>query len=140
MTAATANRITDSKATGPVRRVLGANSQTIYAGTMVALNVSGLGIAAATSDSNQGCVGVATEKFVTGTGGTTYIKYREGTYKFAAVSISQTDIGELCYAHDDQTIDESDTTNMPIAGVLVEVESSVLGWVAMDIQTARGAT
>lgn len=137
MTALSANKGRESRNLGAIMRYKMKASVTIYAGSIVMLNSDGLALVAAASASNQGCVGVATEKVTSAASGDYYIHVQEGDYKFAATSIADTDIGIIAYAVDDNTIDETDTGNLPKAGYLTEVESSTLGWVRMDLACTR---
>lgn len=133
MAALTANRTTKSKDLGAIRRYQLAASQTIYAGSMVMLDSAGLARPAAASVSNNGVVGVATEKSTSGASDTIYVKVQEGTFLMAGTTLAQASVGDLVYAEDDQTVDETQGSNEPRAGFLVEIESASLGWVKMGI-------
>jgi hypothetical protein len=132
MAAATAIRPTASRNLGNKRAYLMKASTTIYAGTLVMVNSSGTAEPAAASASNKGVVGVATESKTSAASGSYWITVQEGEFKFGATSIAQSDVGDLMYAVDDQTIDETDPTNTPKAGYLTEYISATEGWVKVE--------
>lgn len=133
MAALSAARLTQSKNLGPVKRYLMANATTIHAGGLVMINSDGLAIAAAAAAGNKGVVGVAT-KSVVGTGAADYIEVQEGWFLFAGTTLAQTVVGSLVYAEDDQTVDETQAANEPIAGMCVEYVSASAAWVAVGPQ------
>jgi len=112
---------------------------------MVAINSSGLAIAAAASASNHGVVGVATEtKTSAATGscvnGTCTITVQEGWCLMVGTTLGQEDVGNLVYAEDDQTVDDSAGANEPVAGMLVQYVGASSGWVHVSsIYTVRDA-
>ena len=130
MVAASADRNTQSKV-GDLRGYGVAASQTIYKGVMVMLNSAGYLIPAAVGANNSTVVGVAEEAVKSGTvAGATKCLVRSGrAFRFTADSIAQTNVGDLMYALDDQTIDETATLNAKLAGHLVEYISATEGWV-----------
>jgi hypothetical protein len=110
-----------------------ANAVTIYQGSLVMLNSSGLAVAAANGAGNKGVVGVATKKVV-GTGATDYVEVQEGWFKFAGATLAQSCVGSLAYAKDDQTVDETQAANDPVAGMFVEYIGASEAWVAVGPQ------
>lgn len=133
MAALSAARMTESRNLGVKRRYKMAASTQIYKGGIVMLNSSGLAVPATAAASNQGCVGIATEDKLSGTATTLYITVDEGEFLLAGTTLADTSVGLVVYAEDDQTVDETQSTNEPIAGKLVEVESATAGWVAMGL-------
>ena len=133
MAAATAARVTDEKALGPLRRYLMKASTTFYAGTLVCLNSDGLAVAPAALTGNQGCVGVCVADVTSAATGDSFVQVREGTFKLAATSVADTSVGLVVYATDNQTVDETDAGNRPKAGYLQEVVSSTSCWVAVGL-------
>jgi Uncharacterized conserved protein (DUF2190) len=136
MSAATAKRATDSRNLGNTHVYLMKASTTIYAGTMVMLDSNGLAVPAGASASNKGVVGVALESVTSAASGSYYVTVQEGEFKFAGDTLAQGSVGGLVYADDDQTIDETQASNCPKAGILEEVVSASEGWVRI----ARSAT
>lgn len=140
MVAATKDRNTESKHIALKRYKLAA-STTIFKGTMVCLNSSGLAIPAAAASGNQPVAGVALEGAKSAATGDTYVTLMSGrAFKFAGDTLQQNDVGKVVYADDDQTIDETQATNAPLAGILVEYESASLGWVYIPEGGARQST
>lgn len=113
-------------------------STTIYAGSIVMLNSDGLAVPAAAAASNQGCVGIAVEKVVSASSGDEYVLVQEGTVLLPGTTMADTSIGALCYAGDDNDVDETQGTNEPVAGVIQEVKSATEVWVEMGLEKARG--
>ena len=137
MTALAAARLTKSRRLGSKVEYPMAASTQIWAGGMVMLNSAGLATPAAAAASNQGVVGVATESVLSAASGTYYCVVQEGDFQFAGTTLAQTDVGNLAYAEDDQTIDETQGANEPVAGVLVEVESATVGWVRVGLIASK---
>ena len=137
MAALSAARVTKSRSLGRLVSYKMADDTTIYAGGLVMINSAGLAIAAAAAASNQGVVGVATETVTNASGGTDAILCQEGIFLFAATSIAQTAMGSKVYASDDQTVDETQGTNEPLAGVCVEFVSSTSGWVDVSLANSK---
>ena len=133
MAALEANRATSSKDLGAIRRWKMKASTTVYAGSLVMLDSNGLALPAAASASNQGCQGCATEKVTSAASGDYYVKAQEGVFLFDATSIADTSLALKTYASDDHTVDETQGSNEPVAGKLVEVVSSTSGWIIMGL-------
>ncbi len=131
MAALTAARLTESKNLRFQKRYLMKASTTIYYGSLVMINTNGTAEPATASASNHGVVGVATETKTSGASGSTYIMTQTGIFRFAATSIAQANVGSLMYAQDDQTVDETQAANQPIAGILLDYVSATEGWVAV---------
>lgn len=137
MTALSAIRATRSRNLGIKRRVPLDTAAVIYAGALVMLDADGYARAAVALASNQGVCGVAVEsKTSTGADGTSFVIVQEGEFRFAGVSLAQTDVGLLTYASDDQTFSSSQAGNEPKVGILMEVESSTVGWVKVGAPEA----
>lgn len=125
--ALSAARATQSKPQG-IKTFKMKASTTIYAGGMVMIDTNGLALPAAASASNHGVVGVATQTKTSASSGTYTIQVSEGYFLFAATSIAQANTGSVMYASADDTFDETQGANEPVAGVLVEYVSATSGW------------
>ena len=132
MAAATASVPTKSRNLGAKREYLMTSDKTIYAGTLVMLVAGGTAEPASAVASNVGCPGVATRTVTNAASGTSRVEVQEGDFLFAADTLEQEDVGGAVYADDDQTIDETQASNTPKAGILVEYVSASLGWVAVS--------
>lgn len=88
-----------------------AASTTLYKGTLVAINISGLAVAAADT-ANFVLGGVALEQKTNGsTAGATEIKVaRDGRFEFAIASTTQASVGQPCYMVDNNTVGLAATT------------------------------
>lgn len=136
MTALAATRQTKVLVAGDTQGYLAADSVTFYHGAIVMVDSAGLLKPAAAEASNKGCVGVcqltpaggfAGGSKASGTGGDVWIPVLEGVFEFAADTLEQADVQGLVYADDDQTIDETQATNAPVAGNLVRFNSATSG-------------
>lgn len=127
--ALSAARATQSRALGTIHRKLMKASTTIYAGSLVMLDSNGLALPAAASASNKGVVGVATETVTSAASGSYYVHVQEGIFLFDATSIAQGNENSLMYASADNTFDETQGVNEPVAGRLVEYVSATSGWI-----------
>lgn len=124
---------------GPFPVKLAANA-VVYPGSLVMIKSDGYGAAAAASASNKGCVGVATEE-VDNTGGSdgdVTVMVNEGVFRFAADTIAIGTVGTKVYADDDNTVDETQATDCPVAGLLRKVDSASSCWV--EVSAALAAT
>lgn len=133
MTALAAARYTKSKNLGPKKRYL-CGVDIIYAGGMVMIDSAGYAMPAAAASANTGVVGVATATVDNsgGSAGDEAVVVQEGWFLFAATTIAQTSINLPVFAEDDQTVDETQGANEPIAGILREVVSSSSCWVEIS--------
>lgn len=120
-----------STSTNPRRYKMKA-STTIYAGTLVMLDSNSLAVPAIASVSNKGCVGVAIETVTSDASNAAYIRVEEGEFLLDAASIAQAAVGGLVYASDDHTVDETQGSNEPKAGILSELVSATSGWVRVE--------
>lgn len=139
MAALTGARVTESKGDLKPREYKVAASALCYAGGIAMLASTG-GVKPATAEaSNKGCVGVFAETVDNSSGslGDKVVKVLEGTFKFAGTTLSDADVGSLVYAEDDQTVDETQATNEPRAGILEKIDSTSIGWVRMSLEIAR---
>tara|TARA_R110000824_G_scaffold172254_1_gene350035 strand:- start:1051 stop:1467 length:417 start_codon:yes stop_codon:yes gene_type:complete len=137
MAALAAARATKSRSLGRLVAYKMADSTTIYAGGMVMINSAGLATPAVAAASNQGIVGVATKTVTNASGGTESILCQEGIFLFVATSIAQSAMGSKVYASDDQTVDETQGTNEPLAGVCAQYVSSTSGWVDISLANSK---
>jgi hypothetical protein len=134
MAALTAARATDSRNLGPksVKKVAG--STTIFQGGLVMTKSDGYAAPAGASASNKGCPGVALETVVnSGADGAATVAVQEGEFLFAGDTLAQASVDGVVYADDDQTVDETQATNCPVAGILTEVVSASQGWVRVGL-------
>lgn len=130
--AASAKRATDSRNLGLTHPYLMKASTQIWAGAMVMLDSNGLAVPAGASASNKGVVGVALESVLSAASGSYFVTVQEGEFKFAGDTLAQGSVGSLVYADDDITIDETQASNCPKAGILEEVVSASEGWVRIQ--------
>jgi len=132
MTALTAARATSSRNLGHIVEYKLAAVQ-VYAGGICMLDSSGWARPAAASASNNGCVGVFTESVNNsgGAAGDLTVFVQEGEFRLAASTVNQVTVGDLVYAEDDQTVDETQDANQPRAGVCTERVSASVVWVRM---------
>lgn len=128
-TALSADKFLVTKNTGMAKRYLMKASTTMYRGSMCMVNSSGTVEPAAASASNNGVVGFAVKQVTSAASGSYYVTCVEGWAKMAADTIEQEDVGVIVYASDDATIDETASSNEPIAGTLIEYVSASVGWV-----------
>lgn len=115
----------------------------IFAGSMVAVLTSdGYARPAEQTGSPGGVlfVGVAREYVDNSEGGDgdkSVIVRIKGVFRFAAVAITQAEIGRIMYLQDDQTFNGT-TTHFIVAGRLVEYVSATEGWIAIDCSPYTG--
>lgn len=128
----------------PVPRIgLMAAAQTIFAGALVMRNASGLLVK---GDTAVGLVGVGRSEgyFDNGDGadGDLSAEYAPGIFRFAnsdADEITIADIGNPCYAVDDQTVAKtSDTDTRSPAGIIDDVDDQGV-WVRFDEALTKAA-
>jgi len=111
-------------------RLLVAEVEKIYAGSMVMIDSSGYATSAASVASHQ-VVGRAatTVDNSTGTNGELKIDVEIGVFGWANFGgVTDGNIGDICYVVDDQTVSVTNSGNGIIAGVVVDVDSSYV-WV-----------
>lgn len=141
MTALSANKLVQGKCEGSVVRYLMKASTTIYSGSMVALDSSGLAVPAADTVGFKGVVGLATEKVVSASTGDYYVRVQEGIFLLTGSSLAQARQGELLYVGDDATVVLSTgSTNLIKAGMLVEYVGSSSAWVMLGIAVPKPRT
>ncbi|MFZ1418235.1 MAG: hypothetical protein WAS93_07840 [Burkholderiaceae bacterium] len=112
-----------------------AQNETVYEGTMVALDASGMAHPAGQNTVTP-VMGVA-QSTVTGDGHAV-VTVRRGCFGFDAVSLTHANLGATLYAFDDQTVSATGTVE---AGTFIELEfigSKPVAWV--DLTSSRGAT
>jgi len=135
MAALSAARMTKSRGLGRKVKYLMKASTTCYQGGMVCIDSSGLAIPAAAASGNRAVVGVAVASVTSASSGSYYVEVLEGEFLFAADTLEQDDVGVIVYADDDQTIDETQASNAPVAGRLIEYVSASEGWVRIGPDT-----
>lgn len=130
--AATTVAIKTQKRNEGAKYRLKAAAEKIPAGVMVMMNNAGFAANAAAEASNTtGVIGIATETVDNsgGSAGDERITVIECEALMAATSLEQEDVGNVVYASDNQTIDETQASNAPAAGWLTEMVSASQGWV-----------
>lgn len=134
MTALSAARMTQSRNLGDTLTYKLAAVK-VYAGGICMLDSAGYARPAAASVSNNGCVGVFAETADNsgGAAGALRALVQEGEFLFTGTTLVQTVVGDPVYAEDDQTIDETQTGNEPLAGFCTELVSSTKAWVKMGV-------
>jgi hypothetical protein len=107
----------------------------VYAGGIAMLDSAGYATPAAASLNNNGCVGVFTETVDNsgGSAGDLVAEVQEGEFRFAGNTLAQANVGDIVYAEDDQTIDETQSGNEPRCGFLAERVSASVGWVRIAL-------
>ena len=110
-----------------------------YAGGMAMIDSDGYIYPAKAQVTNKGCVGVftATVDNSGGSAGTLNATFQEGEFLFAGTTLAQTVVGAKVYAEDDQTIDETQGSNEPLAGVATEFVSASSVWVDMSVSNSK---
>ena len=136
MAALSAARMTKSRSPGRLVAYKVTSGETVYAGGLGMISSAGTAQAAAASASNQGCVGVATAT-VTGSAAGETVVVQEGIFLFDGDSLAQTAVGAKVYADDDQTVDETQATNCPVAGICVEFVSASSAWVDVSLANSK---
>jgi hypothetical protein len=113
-----------------IRVPLNAASQ-VYAGSLVMIDSDGYGRPAAALASNGGCIGVATEDKLGGAAdGDEYVTVQEGEFLFTGTTLAQSVLATgKVYAEDDNTVDETQGSNEPLAGIVTEFVSATQAWV-----------
>jgi signal peptide peptidase SppA len=130
LTAARATECKNFAGGGSVKAYLMKASHTIYSGSLVMIDSTGLAHPAEASASNHGVVGVAQETKSSGASGNYWIRVSgEVLCKFVGVGMAQTQVGSIVYASADDTVSSTQGTNEPIAGVMLEYISSTSGWI-----------
>lgn len=136
MTAAAADRITDSKEVQLLGYPMATNT-VIYKGTIVAINAGGYAIPGTDTAGLLGVAGIA-EEYVSnnpGANGAKKIKVRSGrAFDLTATSITQAMVGTIMYIVDDQTVDDAaGATNDIAVGKLVQFISTTRGMVFIPL-------
>lgn len=107
--------------------------ETIFAGSMVNVDVDGFHMPGQDTASHK-CVGVAKAKIVNaGADGAERVDVGVGIYAFGTTggsALVQADVGKLAYVLDDQTVVKAaGTVNSVVAGVVIEFESASKIWI-----------
>lgn len=136
MTALAADRNTPEHL-GDIKKEALAASQLVYAGALVMRNAAGYLVKGATATGLVG-VGVALEQVdnSAGSAGDLSVTYKPGVWRFANSTstdeITIAEIGDLCYAVDDQTVAKTDgSSSRSKAGIIVDVDAQGV-WVRLD--------
>ena len=137
MAALSAARGTKSRSLGTKVSYLMKASSTVYAGGLVMINAAGTAEAATADASNQGCVGVATASVTSTASGAERVVVQEGIFLMDATTAAQTVVGAKVYGEDDQTVDETQATNEPVAGIAVEFVDASSVWVAVSLTNSK---
>jgi hypothetical protein len=137
MPALTKDRNTPAWGGGGRRQGAVAASTLIFAGAMLMRDASG-NILEGQTDTGLTGVGRALERVdnSSGSAGDLTVDYDEGIFRFAnsaaADEITKADIGNLCYAVDDQTVAKTDgSSSRSKAGIVADVDAQGV-WVRFD--------
>lgn len=104
----------------------------VYKGGMVCLNAAGFAAPASDAVDYSRVVGVAFETVDNSSGSAGDINVRLDTgrsFRFTAASIEDADVGRMMYVTDDNIFNDAQGSFAIPAGVLVERESSTVGWI-----------
>ncbi len=113
----------------------------IYKGSIVHLNSSGYLVPGADTSGHK-FAGIAMEAVTAAeavASGTKWCKvYRKGVFKLAAQAIAQSNVGDLCYTANDQTIEDAagSVTNDIVCGKIVEYIDATSCWVDIGDRVA----
>lgn len=138
--ALSAARATICKGSGRTTSYLMTDSTTIYKGGLVMVVAAGTAEPAAAAASNAGVAGIAEETKTSATADMWINVSDRVTCKFVASSIAQSAVGNVMYASDDLTFDETQAANQPVAGILVNYVSATSGWIYIDSAVNMGRT
>lgn len=136
MVALSANYNRPGKLPGKSQQFPVAGSVHIFQGSLVMVGSDGYAAPAATVAVGNPIVGVALAEAdnSTGAAGDIDCVAQEGVWLFAGTTLGQDDVGRRCYAEDDNTVDETQGTNLePQVGVIVEYVSSSSAWVRVGL-------
>jgi predicted RecA/RadA family phage recombinase len=137
MAALSAARGTKSRSLGKKVSYLMKASTDIYAGGLVMIDSNGLAVPATAEASNQGCCGVATESVSSTASGNERVIVQEGIFLMGAASLAQSAVGGKVYASDDQTCDETQGSNEPLAGICAEYVSATSAWIEVSLTNSK---
>jgi hypothetical protein len=113
-------------------------STTVYAGGLCMLADTGLVLAAGALASNKGCVGWFLETVASAAAGQV-IYVQEGDIRVvAAGTILQSNVGDACYASDDQTVSDTQASNEPLAGYFKQYISATAAIIEVSMLAAVG--
>ena len=137
MTALSAVAYPKSRNLGLQRTYLMTASKTIYGGGLVMIVAAGTAEAAAAAANNQGVVGVAIKTYTSAASGAYYVTVQEGEFLLAATTAAQTIVSAKVYAEDDQTVDETQDSDEPLAGLCTEYVSASAVWVDISLVNSK---
>jgi hypothetical protein len=128
MTALSQDRITPQKASKEFRSLPVKANTKLYAGSMAALDASGLLVPMSTGLGLKGVGRNERQVNNTGANGAVIADVKRGTFRFANSSagdlITLADIGSDCYGVDDQTVAKTNGTNTrSVAGRVYDVDA-----------------
>lgn len=126
------------------RRGAAAAAQKIFAGAIVMRNAAGFLAKGVTA---TGLVGVGRAEALVdntaGAAGDAFVEYAPGVFRFAnsaaADAIAAADIGNVCYAVDDQTVAKTHATNTRSPAGTVEDVDDLGVWVRFDPALTKAA-
>jgi hypothetical protein len=111
----------------------------IFAGTLVALNSSGLAVPAADTAGLRVVGRAEATVHNTGSAGDLNVDVKEGVFLYnnsATDAVDANDRGKICFVEDDNTVDETGATHRVVAGRVVDVTSEGV-WV--DVRAGQAA-
>lgn len=138
MTALTATRLTVSRNLGRKRSYPAAAVQA-YGGGLCMIGSDGYATPATAAVTNNSCPGVYTADFNNSSGsvGDIDITVQEGEFLFVGTSVVQGNVGERLYASDDQTVDETQGSNEPQAGIMTQFVSTTSCWLDVSMTNSK---
>lgn len=143
--ALTAATTRDRRETGDIIEPGVAANAVIYQGGLVCYDGDGYVVPAAATAGYSPCIGVSQEDVdnTGGADGALRCRIYRGIYIFtdgaspAALTVANN--GDFCYASDDETVNQSNVGNRPIAGIIEDVTTAGV-WVRVDNRLASGVT
>jgi hypothetical protein len=138
MVALAANTARPSRRLGKLHSYPVLTNVNIYQGSLVMITAAGWATIPAADAGNAGCVGVAVARAnnTGGANGAIDVTVQEGEFLMTGDTLAQTIQGKVCYADDDNTVDETQTANFPRAGLVAEFVSASSAWVLVSLATA----
>lgn len=109
-------------------------SDIIYKGAICKINAAGY-LAPMAAEAGAAFAGMALEKVDNSSGSAGDVKARverEGVFSMVSAGLSQSDVGSIVYASDDQTVSTTQGTNELAVGRIVEVVSATECLVDID--------
>lgn len=130
---------------GPItiRQYPAGTAKEVFKGSITVLDNTTGYAEAGTDAANKIVVGVATKGCDNSAGAAAALSVEValGEFRFACSSLEQPDVGKLVYISDDATVTDGTAAGSDIpVGVLVELESSSVAWVAVGERVAGTAS